>query len=128
MAGEKFMLLLWSRELSPEEIASDEMKEWFREYLEWTRELEAAGALIKTEALAPTASAATVEVRDGQRIVSDGPFAETKEQILGYFLIEADDLDAAIEWAAMSPAARHGSIEVRPISGSRELIEELAAG
>src|SRR5690348_16483259 len=108
----KFMLLLWTQELSPEQLASDEMKEWFREYIDWTRDLEAAGALVMTESLAPTATSATVTVREGQEIVSDGPFAETKEQILGFFLIETDGLDSAVEWAAKSPAARHGSIEV----------------
>ncbi|MGH2907066.1 MAG: YciI family protein [Solirubrobacterales bacterium] len=123
----KFMLLLWTRELTPDELAGDEMKAWFQEYIEWTRELEAAGALVMTESLAPTATSATVEVRDGQQIVSDGPFAETKEQILGFFLIEAEDFDAAVQWAAKSPAAKHGSIEVRPLNNAREMMEAVAA-
>jgi len=65
--------------------------------------------------LADSPAATTVRVRDGQRLVTDGPFAETKEQLGGYFLVEVDDLDTAIELASKIPGARHGSVEVRPI-------------
>jgi hypothetical protein len=74
------------------------------------------GAAIKGgNALQPTGAATTVRVRDGKRLTTDGPFAETKEQLGGYYLIEARDLDQAIEIASKVPGARHGSIEVRPI-------------
>jgi hypothetical protein len=74
------------------------------------------GKAIQTgKALQPTRTATTVRVRDGKRLTTDGPFAETKEQLGGFYLIEARDLDAAIEIAAKIPAARYGSIEVRPI-------------
>jgi hypothetical protein len=66
-------------------------------------------------ALQPTATATTVRVRDGERLVTDGPFAETKEQLGGYYLLECKDLDEAIEWATKIPGAKSGSIEVRPV-------------
>jgi hypothetical protein len=66
--------------------------------------------------LAPTSTATTVQVRAGERLVTDGPFAETKEQLGGYFLIDVDDLDAAIDIAARIPSVQSGSIEVRPIA------------
>jgi len=67
------------------------------------------------EALAPTATATTVRVRDGRTISTDGPFAETKEVLGGFYLVEAADLDEAIGYAAMIPGAKHGSVEVRPV-------------
>jgi hypothetical protein len=76
---------------------------------------EFAGAIKGGNALQPTSSATTVRVRDGKRLTTDGPFAETKEQLGGYYLVDAPDLDAAIAIAAKIPGARHGSIEVRPI-------------
>jgi hypothetical protein len=76
---------------------------------------EAGGVILGGEGLQPTSSATTVRVRDGERVLSDGPFAETKEQLGGYFLVDVEDLDAAIEAASRIPTARAGSIEVRPI-------------
>ena len=73
------------------------------------------GAIKGGNALQPTSSATTVRVRDGKRLVTDGPFAETKEQLGGYYLVEADSIDAAVNMASKIPAARFGSIEVRPI-------------
>jgi hypothetical protein len=72
-------------------------------------------AIVGGHALQPTSAATTVRVRDGKRLTTDGPFAETKEQLGGYYLIDAPDLDSAIEIAGKIPGARHGSIEVRPI-------------
>lgn len=82
--------------------------------------LRAAGRCIASEALQPIATATTVRVRDGKVSVSDGPFAETKEQLAGFYLIEAGDLDDAIAQASRIPPARVGSIEVRPIRPIRE--------
>jgi hypothetical protein len=76
---------------------------------------EFAAAIKGGNALQPTSAATTVRVRDGKRLTTDGPFAETKEQLGGFYLVEAPDLDAAIAIAAKIPGARHGSIEVRPI-------------
>ena len=77
---------------------------------------EEAGDVIQGgEGLQPTSSATTVRVRDGERVLSDGPFAETKEQLGGFYLLECDSLDQAIEWAAKIPGAATGSVEVRPV-------------
>ena len=86
------------------------------EYLAYTRWLQERGWYGGGEALQPPTTATTVSVRDGQRIVTDGPFAETKEQLGGYFLLEAPSLDDAIEAAARIPGARTGRVEVRPIA------------
>jgi hypothetical protein len=85
------------------------------EYATYTEEVAQAGFLLGGERLRPTADATTVRVRDGEVLTSDGPFAETKEQIGGYYMVDAKDLDHAIELAAKIPGARYGSIEVRPI-------------
>ena len=77
--------------------------------------VEAGEKILGGNALQPTPTATTVRVRGGDRLVTDGPFAETKEQLGGYYLLECKDLDEAIEWAAKIPGARNGSIEVRPI-------------
>jgi hypothetical protein len=84
-------------------------------YAAFTREVTERGAYKGGEALQGTQTATTVQVRDGQTITTDGPFAETKEALGGFYLVEAKDLDEAIKIAAMIPGAKHGSIEVRPI-------------
>lgn len=85
------------------------------ECAEWGQTLDANGKYIAAEALQPVETAATVRVRGGEVSVTDGPFAETKEQLAGFYLIDADDLDEALRIAARIPPARIGSIEVRPI-------------
>ncbi|HET7701978.1 MAG TPA: YciI family protein [Candidatus Limnocylindrales bacterium] len=110
----RYLLLIYTQEPteapSPEAIA-DEMEA----YNAFTREIRDRGAMLGGEALHPTTAATTVRVRDGQTVATDGPFAETKEALGGYYLIDARDLDEAIELAAKIPGARHGSIEIRPI-------------
>ena len=83
-------------------------------YDEFDRAARAAGVLVEGAGLQPTPTATTVRVRDGARLITDGPFAETKEQLGGFYLLECKDLDEAIEWAARIPGAQHGSVEVRP--------------
>ena len=78
-------------------------------------DLQAKGTLIASEELQPVATATTVRVRDGDTVVSDGPFAETEETLGAYCLIEADSLDEAIEWASRIPSARSGTVEIRPV-------------
>jgi hypothetical protein len=94
----------WANGYDPAEMAG------YREFGE-----EFRGAIKGGNALKPTGTATTVRIRDGKRLTTDGPFAETKEQLGGYYLVDAPDLDAAIAMAAKIPAARFGSIEVRPI-------------
>jgi hypothetical protein len=96
--------------LSPEEGAA-----MLAEYGAWAEEMGRRGVLQGGERLRPTTDATTVQVRNGQVLTADGPFAETKEQIGGFFLVDCKDLDEAIEIAAKLPAAGHGTIEVRPI-------------
>jgi hypothetical protein len=86
-----------------------------REYLAFTQDISSAGKNKGGNALQQTASANTVRVRNGKTMVTDGPFAETKEQLGGYYLVDAKDLDEAISIAARIPGAKHGSIEVRPV-------------
>lgn len=74
-----------------------------------------AGVIVNGDGLHPPHTATTLRVRDGKRHVQDGPFADTKEQLGGYFIIEVADLDAALEWAARSPSASYGCVEVRPV-------------
>ena len=81
---------------------------------------DAGEKILGGNALQPTATATTVRVRGDERLVTDGPFAETKEQLGGYYLLECKDLDEAIEWAAKIPGAKSGSIEVRPIMAFNE--------
>ena len=83
-------------------------------YGEFGQQVEAAGVFVAGAGLEPSSTATTVRVRDGERLITDGPFAETKEQLGGFYLLECKDLDEAIEWAAKIPGAQSGSIEIRP--------------
>lgn len=81
----------------------------------YTRALQAAGVMVGGNALHPSHAATTVRVRDGQRDLHDGPYADTKEHLGGYYIIDVPDIDAALEWAARNPAASSGAVEVRPV-------------
>ena len=85
------------------------------EYMSYTQALGASGALVGANQLQPAETATTVRVRNGETLVTDGPFIETKETLGGYYLVEVDTIDEALEWAAKIPSARFGHIEVRPI-------------
>lgn len=109
----QYMLLIYSptdSSPSPEQLEA-EMPKWFA----YTTELQQSGALVAGDALEPAETATTVRVRDGETLISDGPFAETKEALGGYYLIDVADLDAALAWAAKIPNVGYGSIEVRPV-------------
>lgn len=84
-------------------------------WAEFAQEISASGVLISNSGLAPVANATTVRVRKGKSLITDGPFAETHEQLGGYFLVECKDLDEAIHWAEKIPTARYGSVEIRPL-------------
>jgi hypothetical protein len=110
----QYLLLIYGPE--PDESTPREaIAAMMTQYAAFTQEVRDRGAFIAAEALQPVATATTVRVRDGQTVTTDGPFAETKELLGGFYLIDARDLDEAIELAAKIPAAREGSIEVRPI-------------
>jgi hypothetical protein len=96
-------------------------------YGAFTEDVRKRGLMQAGEALEPTTTATTVRVRDGETVTTDGPFAETKEALGGFYLVDARDLDEAIELAARIPAAKHGSIEVRPIWEQAGELERQAA-
>ena len=118
----KFICLAYEEEQAPNDLWRSEWDELRLETLAYVEVLRKSGQLILTNALKSAMTAATVQVRDGKTSVIDGPYAETKEQLGGFFLIEAKDLTEAIQIASRWPSARIGSIEVRPIE--EELNEE----
>jgi len=111
----RYALLIYADEKAWESVPREQQHAIYQEYEKFAQELEERGVMRGGDQLADSPAATTVRVRDGQRLVTDGPFAETKEQLGGYFLVEVDDLDTAIELASKIPGARHGSVEVRPI-------------
>jgi len=117
----KYMLLIYGDEHA---LDDGERQQCYRESAHLAHELKANGQFIATSPLHLTATATSVRVRGGKPLVTDGPFAETREQLGGYFLIDAKDLDAAVAIAARIPGARIGTVEVRPILEIAGLLEE----
>ena len=111
----EYMLLIYTDEKAWAERSDEDRQAVFREYYELADELRDHGRYITSAPLLPTTVASTVRVRDDEQLITDGPFAETKEQLGGYFLIEAESDEEARSWAAKIPAARYGSVEVRPV-------------
>ena len=111
----KYLLAIYVDESSWEGLSPDDMRQTTEEYGAFTQEVTEAGAYLGGEGLQPVATATTVRVHDGERVVSDGPFAETKEQLGGFYLLDCANLDEAIGWAEKIPGARSGSVEVRPV-------------
>lgn len=108
----KYMLLVYADENA---WTDNERESCYRESAELTHDLHSAGQYVAASPLHPVATATSVRVREGKRLVTDGPFAETREQLGGYFMIEAKDLDEAIGIAGRIPGARKGTIEIRPV-------------
>ena len=108
----KYMLLIYQTEGC---LTDAEREACYAESTKLSHDLNAAGKFLAASPLLPVASATSVRVRDGKRLVTDGPFAETHEQLGGYFLVEAKDLDEAIGIAGRIPGARKGTVEVRPV-------------
>ena len=112
----QYLLLIYQAELpAGAQPDPDEMAAEFAAYDVFTRETRDRSQFIAGEALEPTSTATSVRVEDGRTVVTDGPFAETKEALGGFYLLECKDLDEAIEMAAKIPASKRGTIEVRPI-------------
>lgn len=111
----QYLLLIYGNEESVGKLTKAEVDGILQEYGDFTKSIAQSGHYRGGNELAPISTATTVRVRDKKRLVTDGPFAETKEQLGGYYLIEAKDLDDALSVAARIPSARWGSIEVRPI-------------
>jgi hypothetical protein len=110
-----YLMLIYSSEKQESSLSGDAINTIMQEYKEFTQSIVQSGKFKAADRLKPTSSASTVRVRDGKVTTTDGPFAETREQLGGYYLVDAKDLDEAIAIAARIPTARVGSIEVRPI-------------
>jgi hypothetical protein len=111
----QYALLIYASEQDWASQTEEESQAQFQEYMSFTKDIVDRGIYKGGEALQPIATATTVRVRDGETLTTDGPFAETKEQLGGFYVVEAKDLDEAIEIAARIPDVRRGSIEVRPV-------------
>jgi hypothetical protein len=111
----QYLLMLYSDESGWTKMTEAEQQQGMAAYMAYTEALKKAGAFVGSNRLQPIATATTVKVANGKQQVLDGPYADSKEQLGGYYLIEAPDLDAAIAWAARCPGSGHGTIEVRPV-------------
>jgi hypothetical protein len=111
----KYMLLIYDEEKKFDAMPQTDVQKMIEAYGKFTEKVKQSGQLQSSGRLQATTNATTVRLRDGKRLVTDGPFAETREQLGGYYLVDAKNLDEAIELAAQIPSARAGSIEVRPL-------------
>lgn len=112
----EYMILIYADEGAWAGLDEKQLKAAYGEYMDYTQELIKAGVLKGGSELKPVSTATTVRVRGGKVLTTDGPFAETKEQLGGYYLIDVPHLDDAVRWAAKCPGARHGTCEVRPLN------------
>ena len=119
----RFLLTLWGDESVYPDMPEEDLARSMKEYWELGDELQAAGVIRAGEAVEPTGSARSVRVRDGRAAITDGPFAETKDQLGGFYLLECRDMDEALRWAEKVPAARDGVVEVRPVQEFPERAE-----
>jgi hypothetical protein len=111
----KYLLMLYHDEIAGSKVSQEVILETMNQFKAWSDAMTEAGVRNTFSPLHPTSAATTVRVPNGKKIVTHGPFAETKEQLGGFYMIEAKNLDEAIEWAAKCPGATYGSIEVRPV-------------
>ncbi|HLK04779.1 MAG TPA: YciI family protein [Candidatus Acidoferrum sp.] len=111
----QYLLMLYADESGWSKMSKAEQEKGYAAYMAYTEALKKAGAWIGSNRLRPVSTATTVRTLDGKPQVLDGPYADSKEQLGGYYLIEAADMDAALSWASRCPGAGHGTIEVRPI-------------
>jgi hypothetical protein len=111
----RYALLIYANEQDWTNQSEEQAQTQFQDYMAFTKDIVDRGIMRSGEALQPTATATTVRVRNGETLSTDGPFAETKDQLGGFYLVDCKDLDEAVEVAAGIPDARRGTIEVRPI-------------
>ncbi len=111
----QYLLTLYSDESVWDKMTPEQQKQGYAAYMSYTEALKSAGAYVGSNRLRPTATATTLRTADGKTQVLDGPYANSKEQLGGYFLIDVSDLDAAISWASRCPGVQHGIVEVRAI-------------
>ena len=111
----RYLVLIYGSEQQWASMTPEAISEMLSGYNKYTQDLAEAGVLRAGDELQPVFTATTIRVRDGKTHTTDGPFAETKEQLGGYYMIETETLDEAIAWAAKCPGATYGSVEVRPV-------------
>ncbi len=117
----KYALLIYAAEKNWAEKSEEERGRIYAEYMNYTIELKKSGRMLSCEPLDPTSTATTIRVRDGKAMTTDGPFADTKEQLGGIYVVDVNDLNEAIAWASKIPDARTGSIEIRPLMNVPEM-------
>jgi hypothetical protein len=111
----KYMLLIYGNEAAGADMAPEQQQEMFAAHIAYAQEMRERGVMLGGDPLVPTSAATSVRVRNGKPIITHGPFAETAEQLGGYYVIECANLDDALAWAAKNPSAATGTIEVRPL-------------
>ena len=111
-----YMLLIYQEEAAHAQWSQEQLAAEYEGYNTYSEEVAKSGALLHGDALMPSNTATTVRLRHGKTLTTDGPFAETKEQLGGFYLLNCKDLDEAIAWAAKIPGAASGSIEIRPVA------------
>ncbi|MEA2779848.1 MAG: hypothetical protein QOK29_1392 [Rhodospirillaceae bacterium] len=112
-----YMLLIYQNEAAMQEASETQINEMMGAYAAYTKAMRDSGAFVAGDRLRPSASATTVRMANGAKKVLNGPYAETKEQLGGFYIIDVPDLDAALSWAARCPGAQRGALEVRPMFG-----------
>ena len=122
----KYILMDYVNEAGWPKLTRAEQEHWLGAYKAYMEAMTKAGVLKSSSGLKPTSSATTVRVRNDKTQVLDGPYADSKEQLGGFHIIEVADLDAAISWAARSPTSRHGVVEVRPVRDGTLLTRNIA--
>lgn len=111
----KYMLLIYQNEAAAHGVSEQQRNEVYGAYMAYTKAMRESGAFVDGAPLQASSTATTVRVSDGRNKILNGPYAETKEQLGGYYIVDVPDLDAAISWAARCPGAQYGVLEVRPV-------------
>jgi hypothetical protein len=123
----KYILLDYVQEHGWHELTRADQEHWLGAYRAYMEAMTKAGVLKSSQGLQQTSNATSVRIRDGKSQILDGPYADTKEQLGGFHIIEVSDLDAAIAWAGRSPTALHGTVEVRPVMEGTLLTRDMSA-
>ena len=111
----QYMMLIYGQEGGFDDLSQEARDAGMQEWFAYTQQMKEAGVMVAGDGLLPTSAATSVQVRDGKDFVTDGPFAETKEALGGYYLMEVPSVDEAIAWAKRCPGAQYGTIELRPV-------------
>jgi hypothetical protein len=123
----QYMLMDYVQAANWQQLSRAEQEHWLGAYRAYMQAMQSAGVLVSSAGLQPASTAATVRVVEGKTEVLDGPYADTREQLGGFHLIRVPDLDAALAWAARSPTALHGAVEVRAVMDGTMLTRDMSA-